>query len=88
MLQQFVLVITAFAIGYIIYHIVSKKLDELVQAYPKVSGQQPYLSNEAHSVLQQAEKALSIFEDEYIAIEHLIIDIWDDIMFTERCQDI
>ena len=31
------------------------KLEEIVQAYPKVSGQQPYLSNEAHGALTQAK---------------------------------
>lgn len=53
--------------------ILTTKLDELVNSYPKVSGQQPYLSSNTNAVLQQAEKELKEFKDEYIAIEHLFL---------------
>jgi len=49
------------------------RLDELIQNYPRVSGGQPYLSNAAHQALQKAEKYLSGFGDEYVAVEHLIL---------------
>jgi ATP-dependent Clp protease ATP-binding subunit ClpB len=49
------------------------KLDEVLNSYPKVSGQQPYLSSISNAVLQQAEKELKEFKDEYIAIEHLLL---------------
>jgi ATP-dependent Clp protease ATP-binding subunit ClpB len=49
------------------------KLEELINSYPKVSGQQPYLSTATNSVLQNAEKELREFKDEFISIEHLLL---------------
>ena len=49
------------------------KLSEVLQSYPRVTGQQPYLSGATNSVLQQAEKELREFKDEYIAVEHLLL---------------
>ena len=51
------------------------KLEEVVQGYPRVSGQQPYLSNDAAAALQKAEKQLKAFGDEYIAIEHILLGL-------------
>jgi ATP-dependent Clp protease ATP-binding subunit ClpB len=51
------------------------KLEELIKSYPRVSGQQPYLSSTSNSVLQQAEKELGQFKDSYIAVEHLLLAI-------------
>ena len=53
--------------------ILNNKLEEILHAYPRVSGQQPYLSSASNSILQHAEKELREFKDEYIAIEHLIL---------------
>lgn len=53
--------------------ILENKLDELINSYPKVSGQQPYLSTATNSVLQNAEKELREFKDEFISIEHLLL---------------
>lgn len=53
--------------------LLDNKLNELLNSYPKVSGQQPYLSSNTNSVLQNAEKELREFKDEYIAVEHLIL---------------
>jgi ATP-dependent Clp protease ATP-binding subunit ClpB len=55
--------------------ILNEKLEEIVNSYPKVSGSQPYLSNTTNSVLQQAEKELREFKDEYVAIEHLLLGL-------------
>jgi ATP-dependent Clp protease ATP-binding subunit ClpB len=49
------------------------RLEELLNSYPKVSGQQAYLSSASNTLLQQAEKELREFKDEYISIEHLIL---------------
>ncbi len=54
---------------------VDRQADQLIQSYPKVSGQQPYLSNEAAAVLQKAESYLKEFDDEYIAIEHILLGL-------------
>ena len=51
------------------------KLEEIIQGYPKVSGQQPYLSNGSAAALQSAEKQLEGFGDEFIAVEHIILGL-------------
>ena len=48
------------------------KLDDLVDSYPKASGQQPYLSSDSNTALRKAESYLKNFKDEFIAIEHLL----------------
>lgn len=53
--------------------ILENKLEEVLNSYPRVSGQQAYLSSATNTVLQQAEKELREFKDEYIAIEHLLL---------------
>lgn len=54
-------------------NLLDTKLEEVLHSYPKVSGQQPYLSSVTNGVLQQAEKEIKEFKDEYIAIEHLLL---------------
>lgn len=53
--------------------ILETKLEEIVNGYPKVSGQQPYLSPTTNTTLQNAEKELREFKDDYIAVEHLLL---------------
>lgn len=53
--------------------ILRNRLEELLNSYPKVSGQQAYLSSASNTVLTQAEKELREFKDEFIAVEHLIL---------------
>ncbi len=55
--------------------LIDNKLEETLQSYPKVSGQQPYLSNHSASVVQNATNSLKEFKDEYVAIEHLILGL-------------
>ena len=54
-------------------NILEAKLEELVNSYPKVSGQQPYLSQGANTILQNADKELLEFKDEFVAVEHLLL---------------
>lgn len=49
------------------------RLAEVLQSYPRVTGQQPYLSSATNTLLQQAEKELREFKDEFIAVEHLLL---------------
>ncbi|MDX5477212.1 MAG: type VI secretion system ATPase TssH, partial [Cyclobacteriaceae bacterium] len=56
--------------------LVAQKLEELIKGYPKVSGQQPYLSNSSNQVLVKAKEYLKTFGDEFVAIEHLILSIF------------
>ncbi len=53
--------------------LLNTKLEETLQAYPRVSGQQPYLAHATNAVLQGAEKELRELKDEFIAIEHLLL---------------
>ncbi|RAV99378.1 ATP-dependent chaperone ClpB [Pseudochryseolinea flava] len=55
--------------------VLKTKVEELLNGYPKVSGQQPYLSSATNTLLQNADKELREFKDEYIAIEHLLLAI-------------
>ena len=55
--------------------LVDNKLQDLLKSYPHVSGQQPYLSSASNNILQQAEKELREFKDEYISIEHLLLSL-------------
>ncbi|SMD41861.1 ATP-dependent Clp protease ATP-binding subunit ClpB [Aquiflexum balticum DSM 16537] len=55
--------------------LIIQKTDEIISNYPKVSGQQPYLSNAANQVLSKAKDYLKNFGDEFIAIEHLLLAI-------------
>jgi ATP-dependent Clp protease ATP-binding subunit ClpB len=54
-------------------NILDTKLAEVLNSYPKASGQQPYLSTTSNSVLQNAEKELRELKDEFVAVEHLIL---------------
>ena len=51
------------------------KLEEVIGSYPKVTGSEPYLSNDSARVLQQAEKELKTFGDEFVAIEHILLGL-------------
>jgi ATP-dependent Clp protease ATP-binding subunit ClpB len=53
--------------------ILENKLSEIVDSYPRSSGQQPYLSGTTNTVLQNADKELREFKDEYVSVEHLLL---------------
>ncbi|KEO72899.1 ATP-dependent chaperone ClpB [Anditalea andensis] len=54
---------------------IDQNLSDLISSYPKVSGQQPYLSNAGNQVLNKAKDHLKTFGDEFVAIEHLLLGI-------------
>ena len=51
------------------------QLDDIVESYPKASGQQPYLTNDSNTVLRKAETYLKHFKDEFVTIEHLLLGL-------------
>lgn len=53
--------------------IFSKTLDKIIESYPKVSGGQPFLSNNANQAIAKASTYLKEFGDEYVSIEHLLL---------------
>ncbi len=59
-------------------------LDQIISTYPKVSGQQPYLSNDVNRILQKATDFLKEFGDDFIAVEHIILAILEGSDKTAR----
>jgi len=50
-------------------------LDRLLDSYPKVSGGEQFLSNDAIKALQKATALSAEFRDEFVSIEHLLLGI-------------
>jgi ATP-dependent Clp protease ATP-binding subunit ClpB len=50
-----------------------RALDNRIDAYPKVSGGEPYLSHEANAVLQRATDYSGKMGDSFVALEHLAL---------------
>ena len=57
--------------------LLENKLKDVLASYPKASGEQPYLSNDAAKALQRAEKHLKLFDDDFVAVEHLLLGLLD-----------
>lgn len=51
------------------------ELEPIIKSFPKVSGQQPYLSNDSSSVMQRAEKYCREMKDEFITVEHILLGL-------------
>ena len=52
-------------------------LDRRIESYPKVSGGEPYLSNESNAVLQKAIDYSGKMGDRYVSLEHIILALFD-----------
>ena len=50
-------------------------LDSIIGAYPKVSGGEPFLSNDATKALQKATALSQEYKDEFVSLEHLLLGI-------------
>ena len=56
--------------------IIRQTLDSMIQSYPKVSGAaSPYLSRSSSEAFQKANVYLKELNDEYVALEHLLLGI-------------
>ncbi len=53
----------------------TKVLDAQILSYPKVTGAQPFLSNDSQQVVFKASNYLKEFNDEYASIEHLLLSL-------------
>ncbi len=51
------------------------KLNTIVANYPKVSGANPYLGNDASAALQKAQQLIKEFKDEFVSVEHVLLGI-------------
>ncbi|HQF28062.1 MAG TPA: ATP-dependent chaperone ClpB, partial [Bacteroidia bacterium] len=45
----------------------------IVNGYPKISGGNPYLSNELNAAFQNATSLLKEYKDEFVSVEHLLL---------------
>ena len=55
--------------------LLTTKLAELINKYPKASGPQAYLGNDTHIALRSAESYLTVFKDDFVAVEHLLLGL-------------
>ncbi len=55
--------------------IFTTKLEDLIQSYPTVTGQNQYLGNDAASALQKADAYKKDMGDEFVAVEHILLGI-------------
>src|SRR6056297_572101 len=51
-------------------------LNKIIESYPKVSGGEPYLSNNASKALREAMNSSKDFGDKFVAVEHIIMGIF------------
>ncbi|WKK60238.1 MULTISPECIES: ATP-dependent chaperone ClpB [unclassified Sphingobacterium] len=52
---------------------ITTEVDKQIEALPKVSGSNVYLSNSSAAVLQKAQSYLKEFNDEFVSIEHILL---------------
>jgi ATP-dependent Clp protease ATP-binding subunit ClpB len=50
-------------------------LDKIIEGYPRVSGGQPYLSNNANNAVQKAISISSEMGDQYVSVEHILMGL-------------
>ncbi|HVP93574.1 MAG TPA: ATP-dependent chaperone ClpB [Methanoregulaceae archaeon] len=53
----------------------SPALDRVIESYPKVSGGEPYLSNDAIKALQKANALSHEYNDDFVSLEILLLGI-------------
>lgn len=56
---------------------IESALDAMISGFPKVSGGNPYLSNDTNQVLVKAQSYLKDFGDEFVAVEHILLAMLD-----------
>ncbi|MGM0612941.1 MAG: ATP-dependent chaperone ClpB [Bacteroidota bacterium] len=56
---------------------IRRALDRIIESYPKVSGGEQHISRGLNKTLQKAQQYISKSEDEYIAMEHLLLAMLD-----------
>ena len=54
---------------------VAAALERIVDSYPRVSGGQPYLSDNANKALEKATKLAGEMGDQYVSLEHILLGL-------------
>ncbi len=56
---------------------IKSNLDSIISSYPKSSGGNPYLSNDANKVMNDAFTFADKMKDEFVAVEHIFLSLLD-----------
>jgi len=56
---------------------IQTSLGPILNSYPKVTGEQPYVSNSLQQALQRADKLKADFGDSYVSVELLFLSLLD-----------
>ncbi len=54
-----------------------KTIDKIIESYPKVTGGEQYLSNQANRVLQKSVGLAQEMGDQFVSVEHILISMLD-----------
>ncbi len=49
--------------------------EKIIESFPKVSGGQPYLSNDSNKVLTKAQDIATKMKDTYVSVEHILLGL-------------
>ncbi|MEI6508840.1 MAG: ATP-dependent chaperone ClpB [Bacteroidota bacterium] len=55
---------------------IESAMDAMIKGFPKVSGGNQYLSNDANQVIVKAQSFLNEFGDEFVSVEHLLLALF------------
>jgi len=56
---------------------IESALEAIIKSFPKVSGGNQYLSNDANQLLTKAQSYLKEFGDEFVSVEHILLALID-----------
>jgi len=55
--------------------VIQQALDRMVESYPKVTGGEPYLSNDANRALQKSISIMQEMNDQFVSVEHVLMGL-------------
>lgn len=55
--------------------VIQQALDRMVESYPKVTGGEPYLSNDANRALQKSISIMQEMNDQFVSVEHILMGL-------------
>jgi len=55
--------------------VLNQAVEKIIESLPKVAGGEQYLSRDANTALQKAQKYMKELNDQYISIEHILLAI-------------
>ncbi len=55
--------------------VIQQALDRIVESYPKVTGGEPYLSNDANRALQKSISIMQEMNDQFVSVEHILMGL-------------